>query len=46
MSYGNARLVYTPTQLVLSGDDLILRHGLKKVIPDLIVALRAVEEAL
>jgi hypothetical protein len=45
-SYGNARLIYTPTQLVLSCDDLILRHGLKKVIPDLVVALQAVAESL
>ena len=45
-AYGNARLVYGPRYLALSCDDLIAEKGLKAVIPDLIVALRAAEESL
>jgi hypothetical protein len=44
--YGHARVTFTPYLLKLPCDDIIAEKGLKAVIPDLIVALRAVEEAL
>ena len=46
VSYGNARLTFTPRHLALSCDDLIIEKGLKAVIPDLIEALKAVEASL
>ena len=44
--YGKARLVFAPHELRVSCNDLITEYGLKAVIPDLIVALRAAEESL
>jgi len=46
VTFGFARLIFSPYHLVVSCDDLIAEHGLKTVIPDLIVALRAAEESL
>lgn len=44
--YGKARLAYDPRELTLLCNKEIVEHGLKAVIPDLIVALRAIEETL
>lgn len=44
--YGNARVVFTPYLLKVPCDDIIAEKGLKAVIPDLIVALKAAEEVL
>ena len=46
LRYGNARLLYDGRQLHLLCNQEITEHGLKAVIPDLIVALQAVQEAL
>ena len=44
--FGKARLVYDGYSLALMCNREITEHGLKTVIPDLIVALRAIEESL
>jgi len=46
VAYGNAKLAYDAHQMVLLCNAEISQHGLKAVIPDLIVALQAAADTL